>query len=131
MRTSGWTQEQIGREIGITDQAVARVLAKKREAYRQAHLEEMEALVTDEAAALEESIRMWEARQQVDGRGAFRAGQLVLRFRERKARLLGLDRPAKVDVSEYVVKPVEVELAELYAQLGINDPTIRTLLGSP
>ena len=129
LRISGWTQEQIGREIGITDQAVARVLAKKRAEYREAHLEEIEAQVTDEAAALDESIRMWTERAQA---GSYKAGELVLRYRESRRKLLGIDRPAKVDVSsEYVVKPVEVELAELYAQLGINDPTIRTLLGSP
>ena len=79
MRTSGWTQEQIGREIGITDQAVARVLAKKRAEYRGAHLEEVEAQVTDEAAALEEAIRMWSERAQA---GSYRAGELVLRYRE-------------------------------------------------
>ena len=124
LRCTGWTQAQIAREMGLSAQSVSVVLNHQREAFREAHQDEVAQVLTDEAAAIEAAIKLWDARAQVDGRGAFRAGELALRYRERKARLLGLDRPAKVEVSGTVITPIDVEIAELYAQLGISDPTL-------
>jgi hypothetical protein len=100
---------------------VAYVLERKRAEYSEAQMEDVEPQVTDEAVALEESIRMWTERAQAGSSGA---GEMVLRYRESRRKLLGIDRPAKVDLSSTMVKPVDAELAKLFAELGIDNPTL-------
>src|SRR5262245_24381236 len=116
----GWNQEDIGRELGISQPQVAGDLKKVGEAWCQSAIRDFDAARDQELAGVQrlerEAWAAWERSQQpsqtavVDGQaGAQRAKRtvkhqhgdsrfldIVLRCSEARRQLLGLDAPAKI-----------------------------------
>jgi hypothetical protein len=129
----GWSQDAIGRELGISQPQVAGDLKKVRESWRQSAIRDFDAARDQELARIQrlerEAWAAWERSQQpsqtavVDGQvGAQRAKRtvkhqhgdarfldVVLRCIEARRQLLGLDAPAKIAPTTPGGRPLTIE----------------------
>jgi hypothetical protein len=58
----------------------------------------------------------------IDDGPVIQAGAALLRVMERRAKLLGLDAPARSRVEVITSDMIEAQIADLEAQLAVNDP---------
>lgn len=138
LRSNGATYQEIADQLGYPDRQAARTAVTR--ALREIVAEPAAELRTLELARLD---RMWNVAWRIledqhvtvsqgrvvhtdDGQPVADVGPVLaaidrlLKIQERRARLLGLDAPTRVQVTP---DEVEQEIARLTAALGLNDPT--------
>lgn len=115
LRRAGVTYPEIGQQLGINPGTAHRYVFAALARTQQEPADEVRKIEVDRLD------RMQRAYWPGVLRGDEKAGQLMLRIQERRAKLLGLDAPVKHDVT--LTDAVSAEIAELAQQLGANDQT--------
>lgn len=90
------TQTEIAQRIGVSQQTVCEDLKKIKGQWAKQNAEEYETTIARERATLDQLQRVVAARAFL---GEHEAVLDLLRILERRARLLGLDRPARVEAT--------------------------------
>lgn len=138
LRRQGATYAQIGDRIGVTEAAaykiVKRVLDRVTvEAAPDVRKLEADRLDQFQLAALAvlrrqhytvsggQIVKDDDGRPLVDDGPTLQAIRTLLSVQERRAKLLGLDAPARVDMKVLTVDMLDARIAELQAQLADND----------
>jgi hypothetical protein len=122
LRLAGLTLQQIADQLGFADHTAA-IKAIDRALARAAPPDDVDQLRQVEAARLDRLIAArWQAALQGDDKAVASVVQLIAR----RCRLLGLDRPVQLEakVEHVEVTPIDVELALLAAQLGVDPQAV-------
>jgi hypothetical protein len=138
LRSRGWSYQQIADELGYAHHSNARkavkraleaIVAEPAEDLRQIELGRLDAMWQIALAVLERYhvtvsngrlITIGGKPLEDDG-PVLAALDRLLKIQERRARLLGLDAPARTHVT--VTDSMEAEIERLVAQLADNQPT--------
>jgi hypothetical protein len=147
LRAQGWTYQQIADEIGYKGKTSA--IAAVRRAIRDACAGPAQALIDLEVSRLEaitdevldilqrdhvvvshgKIVRGDDGRPLLDDSIKLQAIDRYLRARESFRKLLGLDKPTKVDATVHQVDQADIELAELIreedAKNAVNEERIK------
>lgn len=95
LRKLGYSQPEIARELGIDQPTVSRDLALCYDAYRKQQEEEKPEIARIELSRLDALQKVFMAKAL---EGDQQSGALTLRISERRAKLLGIDAPQKLQV---------------------------------
>jgi len=120
-RIAGLTYDQIAKEMGYSDRSTARDLVMR--GLRRVQVESSDELRRLENARLDTATAALVpliAGRATNDNIRIRAIDSFIRVSARRARMNGLDAPLEVQVSD----EWDTRIAELAAQLGINDPTM-------
>lgn len=104
LHLQGETYRAIGATLGLSKSQVAREVAKIRSQWAERTATAYQQRIDEEDAKLDYLERSWLGAAATDGRAA----QLLLQIMDRRARLLGLDKPQKSEV--------KVEITDVEAQ---------------
>lgn len=117
LRRQGYTFRQIGHEMKITHRAAHKLVTdafKATQKYAKAQAEEMVQL------HLERLEGTWKSLQGRIDKGESRAAEVGLKVLEREAKLLGLDAPAKQEVSVSYSHLSDAELLDEARRLQLD-----------
>ena len=145
LRAAGLSFRQIGRQLGCsTSDAHRRVLREPADRVRALELHRLDQLQAHAVAVLcDRHVLIQAGRVVVDQQGrpypdhglVLAAIAALLRIAERRARLLGLDAPARVDANlrgeVYSVSAIDEELARLHVELAALGPAVEQLTEPP
>ena len=119
LRCEGFTFEQIGTKLGITKQSAHEGVQKELRAVAAERKSLAEHQIDFELAQIDTVIR---GMSPAAAKGDARAGMVILKAQERRAKLLGLDAPEKhehlVDVRKLSDAELDAEIARLAAAAG-------------
>lgn len=119
LRCEGFTFAQIGEELGITKQSAHEGVQKELRAVAAERKSLAENQLDFELAQIDTVIR---GMSPAAAKGDARAGMVILKAQERRAKLLGLDAPEKhehlVDVRKLSDAELDAEIARLAAAAG-------------
>lgn len=118
LRCEGLTFEQIGKRLGVTKQAAHGSVQRELRAVAADRKALAEHQVDFELAQIDSVIRGMSA---AAAKGDARAGAVIIKAMERRAKLLGLDAPTKADVTSggkaiQSISPDDPRWRELQAQ---------------
>jgi len=117
LRKSGLTFEQIGSKLGISTQRAHKIVSEElQKAQAELKLEGSDLLHLELDRLDELQANHWEAATQG---GNVKAALLVLKIMERRAKLLGLDKPIRTQVESRLGNMTDEELEEEARRLGI------------
>lgn len=116
LRLAHRTQAEIAREVGCDASTVSRDLHWLRSEWSARARASIEEWVEEELAKLAAMERPLLDRAMADGDGS--AVDRVLRIMDRRAKLLGLDRPAAHEHTVISDSALDAEIARLEAELG-------------
>jgi hypothetical protein len=144
MRLAGASFEEIGQQLGVTDSrahqlwtdALDRTAKEPADRWRALELQRLDQLQAAATAVLHATHHVIhsakvvvddQSRPYVDHGPVLAAVNTLVRVMERRARVLGLDAPARVDAKVdgtlTTMDAIDAHIAELEAQLGADDPT--------
>jgi len=110
---SGWTQAEVAEQLGVSPSTLSSDLRALREEWRKENLATTAQHIDRELTSLAMDER--DARDglaaSVEQKDKARWHEVILKIRDRRAKLLGLDAPAKVEQKTVleVEKPIRVE----------------------
>lgn len=115
LRRQRFTQDQIARQLGISQPRVSQLLAM---AYREMPAADLEAIRAEELDLIDAAIRSLLRLAHNDRRPRYviDAWAEIRGWSERKAKLLGLDAPTKHRVDVLTADDVEAMIAQLEAE---------------
>lgn len=117
-------QNQIAAELGVSPATVSADLKELREAWLEEAKESLGHRVSQELASLDQlEAHLW---QQFTARATppdtkTRTGLAILKVKERRARMLGLDEPDRLEIS-MSDEQLEAEILVLREELGHDEP---------
>lgn len=117
-RMAGLTFQQIGDQLKITKQAAHQLVVTALDEVREQIAETAPQVLTME---LERLDSLWRTVYPEAKRGNLGAVDRSIRIMERRAKLLGLDAPAKSDVTsggEKITAPTIIEVVKTYEKPG-------------
>jgi hypothetical protein len=126
-----WYYREIGEALGVASSTVSDDVKAIRERWRQRATADYSSFLAEELATLdilEHELLPKALSGGPKGGVNLRAVDRVLAIRDRRARMLGLDAPSKVEATlkvELLVRAVEDTLVEL----GLDDSQVRPVLG--
>jgi transcriptional regulator with XRE-family HTH domain len=120
LRRERLTQDQIARQLGISQQRVSQLLAR---AYREMPAADLEAIRAEELDLIDAAIRalLRLARNERRPRYVIDAWGEIRGWAERRARLLGLDAPVRHRVDVITEADVEAMIAQMEAELAAKE----------
>lgn len=122
LRTLGLTYEQIASQLGFSDRSNARSAVERGLVAIVA--EPAEELRTLELARLDElTQRAWGILDDEPPGVALQAIDRILKIQERRAKLLGLDAPTRVEAQVQETTQQDIELQELIAEARARQAT--------
>jgi len=118
MRLAHLTQQEIADRLGVSVGTINADLKAVREEWAERRRETYDDLVAEELAKLD---RLERALLPLALQGQGPASDRVLSIMDRRARLLGLDRPTRHEVTMLTQDLIEAEIQRLEAELAVND----------
>jgi hypothetical protein len=106
LRRAGWTLGEIGADLGISHVSVHKIIGAALEALREETLEVTEQWRATELARLEAIHRAHWANALAADKDS---SEIVLKCMERRAKLLGLDAPKRLEASGPDGAPIEIQ----------------------
>jgi DNA-binding CsgD family transcriptional regulator len=115
LRVDGCTYAEIGDRLGISDRMASRIVNR---AMNRVLREPVGQLIELESARLD---ALWQAMWPRALAGSARHAEICIRISERRARLLGLDQPTRVDanvLANVTVDQLDAEIERLLREYG-------------
>jgi transcriptional regulator with XRE-family HTH domain len=120
LRLMHYTQREIAAEIGVSVATVNRDLAVVRAEWAERRTQSYESWVAEELAKIDLLER---AILPSAIAGDDKAQARIVQFMDRRARMMGLDKPERFEHTVITLDAVEAEIARLEREMGERDRT--------
>jgi Trp operon repressor len=120
LRLMHWTQREIAAELGVSASTINRDLIRIRDEWAERRTQSYQEWVAEELAKIDLIER---AILPAAIAGDDKAQARLVQFMDRRARMMGLDKPTQHEHTVITMDAVEAEIARLELEMGERDRT--------